>query len=439
MDRPSDVIVLGAGAAGLAAADRLSRAGLRVTVLEARDRVGGRVHTVSDPLTGTPLELGAEFLHGKPPLLRKLTRRAKLTVRACNDRHMFYWRGQLREWGEAFEFTEALADAKPPDRPVSELLRELARAERWPAAKVALARGYVEGFYGASADTASTLAIARMEQAAAELGGITPSRIMQGYASLLRPLAERLSRQPETLVLNAVAEELRWSRGQVRIRARTREGTPLGVFRASRAIITLPVGVLRAQPSQPGAVRFMPRLPEKERAWSRLEMGPLMKVLLRFRSQFWQARRDTRPFGFFHAPTLPVPTWWTLEPHRSRHLVGWVGGPAALALSRLSEQEALTQALETLARIFGSRRAALQAQVESWCVVNWQAEPFTRGGYCVIPSGATDALEALATPVQDTLFFAGEATHTEGEEGTVHGALETGLRAARELLASRRR
>ena len=434
MDRPSDVIVLGAGAAGLAAAERLARAGLRVIVLEARDRVGGRVHTVADPFTGTPLELGAEFLHGKPPTLLKLARRQKLTVRSCNDRHALSWKGRLRDGDEEFDFLEALASAEPPDRPVGQLLRERARAERWPDLKVALARGYVEGFYAASADTASTLAIARMEQAAEELGGITPSRVLEGYGQVLRPLAERLERRPGTLFLNAVAEEIRWSRGLVRVRARTREGAPLGLFRAPRAIVTLPVGVLRARPPEPGAVRFIPRLPEKERAWNRLEMGPLVKVLLRFRSPFWQARADTRPFGFFHAPESPIPTWWTLEPLRSRHLVGWAGGPGALTLSALPEEAVLEQALETLSRIFGLRMPALRAELEAWQLVNWQREPFTRGGYCVIPAGALEDLERLAEPVDGTLFFAGEATNTEGEEGTVHGALETGLRAARMIL-----
>ncbi|WP_224369911.1 flavin monoamine oxidase family protein [Hyalangium versicolor] len=438
MDRPSDVIVLGAGVAGLTAADKLARAGLRVTVLEARDRVGGRIHTVRDPFSGTPLELGAEFLHGKPPALLKLARRAKLTLRACNDRHVLSWRGRLRDAAPEFDFLDELASAKPPDRSVGQWLRERALAERWPDIKVAMARSYVEGFYAASPDIASTLAIAQMENAAEELGGTTPSRLLEGYDQVLKPLADGLSKRTDTLFLNAVAEEIRWSQGMVRIRARTREGTPLGLFRAPRAIVTLPVGVLQARPPDPGAVRFIPHLPEKERAWNRLEMGPLVKVLLRFRSEFWKAREDTRPFGFFHAPDLPIITWWTLEPHRSRHLVGWAGGPGARALSELSEQEVLTRSLETLSRIFRLRLPTLRAELESWRIVNWQHEPFTRGGYCVIPSGAVEDLETLATSVQGTLFFAGEATNTEGEEGTVHGAMETGLRAAREVLEHRR-
>jgi monoamine oxidase len=438
MDHTSDVIVLGAGASGLAAADRLARTGLHVAVLEARDRVGGRVHTVPDPFTGTPLELGAEFVHGKPPVLLKLARREKLTLRACNDRHALSWRGRLRNGDTEFDFVEALASAQPPDRPVGQLLREQARAKQWPDLKTAMARSYVEGFYAASASTASTLAIARMERAAQELGGITPSRVLEGYGRMLQPLAEGLSRRPGTLFLNAVADEIRWSRGQVRVTARTREGAPLGIFRATRLLVTLPVGVLKARPPEPGAVRFMPRLHEKERAWNRLEMGPLVKVIVRFRSEFWQARAATRPFGFFHAPELPIPTWWTLEPHRTRHLVGWVGGPGALRLTDLPERDVLTKALETLSRIFGLRLPVLRADLESWRIVNWQHEPFTRGGYCVIPVGAMEALETLAAPVEDTLFFAGEATNTEGEEGTVHGAMDTGLRAAREILRARR-
>ncbi|WP_164014919.1 flavin monoamine oxidase family protein [Pyxidicoccus trucidator] len=435
MDLISDVVILGAGAAGLAAAASLSRAGLRVTVLEARSRLGGRVATLHDPVTDVPLELGAEFVHGEPESLRKLARRARLTVRPCNDTHALSWKGRFGDGAEAFRFMEALASAKPPDRPVAEVLQERARAERWSPLQVAMARAYVEGFYAANPDTASALAIARMETAAEELGGTTPSRVLEGYDRMLHALARPLLERPGTVFFNAVAEEVRWAAGEVRVRIRARQGVPLGQVRAKRAVVTLPLGVLRARVPEPGAVRFLPRLPEKERAWGRLEMGALVKVLLRFRTAFWSERDDTRRFGFFHGPSLPVPTWWTLSPRESRHLVGWAGGPAAEALSGPGEEEVLMRAVESLASIFRLSRRALHALLESWHVQDWQREPFTRGGYAVIPSGAVDAVEALATPVEGTLFFAGEATNTEGEEGTVHGAIATGERAAREVLA----
>jgi monoamine oxidase len=439
MDCSSDVIVLGAGASGLAAADALVRAGLRVTVLEARDRVGGRVDTVYDAATGVPLELGAEFIHGKPKALLTLARRARVKVRPCLDAHLLFWRGKRLDGEGAFDFIESLAAAEPPDRPVEEWLRERARAERWPSHQLAFARGYVEGFYAARPDTTSTLALARMEHAAVEMGGITPFRAMEGYARVLAPLAEGLLRRPGTLFLNAVARDIRWSRGQVEVRAHTRQGPLLGRFRASRLVVTLPLGVLRAKPPETGAVRFLPRLPEKERAWSRLEMGPLVKVLLRFRTAFWRERKDTGPYGFFQMPGMAVPVFWLLTPFNSRFLVGWSGGPHAEALSRLGEEEVLERALDSLSRLFRMPRQQLHAQLESWRVQDWQREPFTRGGYAVIPVGALDCLETLAAPVEGTLFFAGEATHTGGEEGTVHGALETGRRAAKEVLKHTRR
>ncbi len=439
MDLSSDVVVLGAGAAGLAAAASLARAGLRVIVLEARERLGGRVATIHDSVTGEPLELGAEFVHGEPESLRKLARRARLTLRPCNDTHALVWNGRFGDGDEAFRFMKALASAKPPDRPVAELLRERARAERWPPVQLAMARAYVEGFYAANPDTASAMAIARMERASDELGGNTPSRVMEGYDRVLRALARPLLERPGTVFFNAVAEEVRWAAGEVRVRVRARQGVPLGQVRAKRAVVTLPLGVLRLRPPEAGAVRFLPRLPAKERAWGRLEMGSLVKVLLRFRTAFWSEREDSQRFGFFHGPSLPVPTWWTLSPRESRHLVGWAGGPGAEALSGLGEEEVLMRAVESLARIFRLPRQALHELLESWRVQDWQREPFTRGGYAVIPSGAQDAVEALATPVDGTLFFAGEATNTEGEEGTVHGAIATGERAAREVLAQVKR
>ncbi|RKG98907.1 FAD-dependent oxidoreductase [Corallococcus sp. CA047B] len=440
MDLTADVLILGAGAAGLAAAERLMREGLRVIVLEARDRVGGRVVTVRDPTGDVPLELGAEFVHGRPSALLRRIRRAGLTVSACNDTHALLWRGQLEDADvhEAFAFQEPLVAVKPPDRSMTAWMAEQARARKWPPRVIAMARSYVAGFYAADPDIASTLAISRMERSVEGTGGAMPSRVLEGYDRVLHAMAAKLFAKPDTLFLNAVAEEVRWKPGQVRVRARTRQGVALGTFEGRQAVVTLPVGVLQARPPAPGAVRFVPRVREQERAWNQLQMGPLIKILLRFRTAFWREQADTARYGFFHAPEAPFPTWWTLSPHRrTRHLVGWSGGPAAATLSTLSERAVLERALKGLSQLFHQPLRRMHEQLEAWHVQDWQREPYTRGGYAVIPTGAMEAVAALARPVGRTLFFAGEATHVGGEEGTVHGALDTGRRAADELLARR--
>lgn len=438
MDHKADVVILGAGVAGLAAAERLLDQGLRVIVLEARDRVGGRVATLRDPVTDVSLELGAEFVHGRPAALLKRIHRAGLTVSPCNDTHALLWRGELEEREDAFAFHAPLMSARGPDRPMAAWVKEQARIHAWTPLVCAMARSYVRGFYAAAPDVASTLAIARMERTADASGGTMPSRVLEGYDRVPLAMAAKLLARPGTLFLNAVAEEVRWSPGSVRVRARTRQGTPLGTFQGEHAVVTLPVGVLQAKPPAPGAVRFVPRVRTQERAWNRLAMGSLVKVLLRFRTAFWREQEATARFGFFHSPTSSFPTWWTLSPHRrTRHLVGWSGGPAAASLSRLSEQAVLGHALRGLSQLFPFSVRELNARLEAWRVQDWQGEPYTRGGYAVIPSGAMDAVEALAKPVGRTLFFAGEATHVGGDEGTVHGALETGRRAADELLSRR--
>nr|WP_228530972.1 MULTISPECIES: NAD(P)/FAD-dependent oxidoreductase [Myxococcaceae] len=442
MERRSDVLVLGAGAAGLAAAVRLQRAGLTVRVLEARDRVGGRVATVYEDGTGLALELGAEFVHGRPREVLRLARAAGVRLRQMPDHHGLWWRGELEDGDAAFDFgdtfTRASSDLEAgEDRAIGEVLTARARAEGWPAKRRALARTYVEGFYAAPYERASARAIAQMERGVGATGGIAPSRAVEGYARVLAPLARGLA--PGALVLNAVASEVRWERGRVQVLAATQEGAALGLFEAERLLVTLPVGVLRAPPDAAGALRFRPALPEKERAAGALEMGPLVKVLLRFRHAFWREHAASAPYDFFHAPGQPFPTWWTLAPQRTAHLVGWVGDSGALALGGEPPGAVLEAALGTLARLFSRPRPALRAELESWRVQDWQEEPFTRGGYCVIPTGALPARAALGEPVEDTLYFAGEALAPRGQEGTVAGALASGTQVAEALLRARGR
>ena len=207
------------------------------------------------------------------------------------------------------------------------------------------------------------------------------------------------------------------------------EGDFLGerfVERANRAIVTLPLGVLQA-----GAVRFRPALRDKRKALGQLASGPVIKAALRFENPFWEERWPGT--AFFHVPRASFPTFWTPLPARVPLLIAWAGGPKAERLARVSEKNLIKEALHGVHALFG-RFPALQAAL----VHDWRRDPYARGAYSYVRVGGEGARENLAAPVADTLFFAGEATDTTGAAGTVAGALQSGMRAARQLLAERR-
>ncbi|BDG02627.1 flavin monoamine oxidase family protein [Anaeromyxobacter oryzae] len=429
MAHDADVIVIGAGAAGLSAASALRASGVDVLVLEARDRAGGRVDTAIDPLLGVPIERGAEFVHGRPPEVIALARSAGVRLRRIPDRRRVLRGERLVDAAGAFEAGEALLSRRARgDPPVGRVLaRARRRGEASPEA-VELAREFTEGFYLADPRDASSAAIARMQRAMAAVGSEAMYRADGGWAALLAPLVSRVSRGG-ALRLGAAVEEIRWRPGEVEVRARGPAGGRLPPLRAARAIVTLPVGVLRA-----GTVSFVPAIPEAARAARALEMGPVVKVVLRFRAPPWEDR-GPRDLVFLHLPRAPVPVFWTIAPIRAPLLVGWAGGPAAVRLGRRDPAGVVAAALRGLAPAFRLTPAALEARVDGATVVDWSRDPLARGGYAVFPAGAADALSTLARPVAGTLFFAGEATDA-GLAGTVDGALRSGARAAREVLAT---
>ncbi len=196
--------------------------------------------------------------------------------------------------------------------------------------------------------------------------------------------------------------------------------------------MTVPTSILRD-----GGLGFVPPLPEKRRAAAALPMGPLVKVLLRFRRAPW-AGSGRRRLVFLHVPGAPVPVFWTLAPLEAPLLVGWAGGPDAARLAGRREADVVRAALASVGRGLGTPRAALEDRLDGAAVVDWTADPFARGGFAVFPVGSAGAQEALARSVEGTLFFAGEAT-AGGHAGTVDGALRSGERAAREVAASLRR
>ncbi len=175
-----------------------------------------------------------------------------------------------------------------------------------------------------------------------------------------------------------------------------------------------------------------------------LGFGTVVKVVLKFSEPFWEGRavpsmtrgKDLSGMAFLHSRSESFPTWWTWLPLRATTLTGWAGGPAADALAGRPEQEIRAEAVASLARYFGMKPADLDRRIERWWVADWRSDPHARGAYSYVPAGASGAVAKLAAPVDDTLFFAGEATEPAGSSGTVAGAIASGRRGAREIIAA---
>ena len=450
-----DVVVLGAGAAGLAAARDLSQAGLRVSVIEARPRIGGRILTRHDPRAPVPLELGAEFVHGEAPETLSVAQAAGLTVVEVPDRREIVTAGHFSEMGDFWrvvgqmnkELARRVAQ-RGRDFPVSEYLE----SARLPPLRRKMLKGFVEGFYAARPERLSAKSLG--QEAASDGGGEHSEderegaqyRILSGGDALMQWLRDGLDPERTEVRLSTVAHAVSWKRRSVTVTCRGDSTTSASSIHAGAAVITVPAAVLKT-----GAPAFAPALPAKQRALSGIETGQILKIVLRFRQAFWDepefleerrgngggaGRADTGSLNFLHAPAAEIPTWWTAAPVRAPLLVGWVGGVAAETLLAEEPQSRLERFLVALSEVLAVPRRELEEQLDAWVSHDWRADPFSRGAYSYIGVGGAGAPRALGRAVEGTLFFAGEATNGE-QIGTVAGALASGHRAARELLRSR--
>lgn len=440
-----DVLIVGAGAAGLAAARDLSHAGLTVTIIEARPRVGGRVLTLHDPRSPVPLELGAEFIHGGLAETLPLAQAAGLAVLELPDTHELAAAGRFRPMGNFWKLINRMNHdlarrlaKRGKDFPVSEYLN----SSGVPAAQRAMMRDFLQGFYAAHPDRLSAQSLAVEIDGGDEQDEIQGKqfRIANGGDALMKWLRDGLNPDRTEVRLSTVAESVQWKRGAVSVVCRGGgDRAELPTLTARTALITLPLAVLKA-----GVMRFDPALPAKQRALAGLEMGQVFKIVLRFREAFWERpeflkERRAQPgsngsgLNFLHAHGAEVPTWWTTLPVRAPVLTGYVGAVAAEQLLAEEPPSRLERSLVALSEVLAVPRRELEEQLDASASHDWRADPFARGAYSYIGVGGNGAPRALARPVEGTLFFAGEATNG-AEIGTVAGALSSGRRAAREVL-----
>lgn len=438
--------MVGAGVAGLSAAAALAEKGLAVVVVEAQARAGGRILTQRQPGWPCPVELGAEFVHARAPFFAAALARAHVVAKPHAGAHVMAKGGHLgsggRAWQEAFALLERLPsnDVSYSDALALPSVRRQAGAE-----VVALARAYVEGFNAADATRISALGLVLQSRAdRAYLAGRI-DRVIGGYDRLIDWLVRRLFSAGGRLELRTRADRIDWRGSPITVDCGQGLANMPAAWRAPRVVVTVPVSLLK-----PGAgLRFSPSLPAAKRdAIARIAVGSVSKLVLRLRAQVWQgmqsrlsrATRARQPVGFLHTPSGIVPTWWAVRPLDVPVLVGWTAGPSALRFAqghRGDVARATRLGIASLAAAMASDARRLLAAVEDALLVDWASDGFARGAYSWLPVGAVDAPAHLAEPVDGRLFFAGEACHVGYQMGTVHGAMETGLRAAAEVTAGR--
>jgi monoamine oxidase len=418
----------------------LEERGLRTAVLEARDRIGGRILTVRDPRVAHPIELGAEFVHGTAPEVAEIIDQAGLLAYQIEGKR---WRSRggrltrLHDFWRRLDTVMRHLDGEPPDRSFADFLDDRPGG-RTAAHDRQLAHQFVEGFHAADARRISAQALADGGSPGDDRDEQRMMRIAAGYDAIPAFLTRGLD---DRIITGCVVERIEWHRGGVELSVRGSGRIRATTIAAQAAIVTVPLGVLLTPPGQEGSIEFAPDLPILTEARTSLTMGAVVRVILLFRDRWWTDAPKSLPgdasleeMSFLHGSPTDVPVWWSLHPARLPVMVGWAGGPAAERLSGKPTEEIQDRAVASLAAHLGVSRRRIDSRLEHCWTHDWQHDPFSRGAYSYALVGGAEFTAKLARSIDGTIWLAGEAADPEGRNGTVHGAIGSGRRAARSVI-----
>lgn len=425
MQHEYDVIIIGAGAAGLIAAHDLSIAGKKVLVLEARDRVGGRAFTIIGNGFSSPIEAGAEFVHGKLPVTLSLLDKAGLEYHLMEGDAFTIKKGVLvqdevfsNDWQTVMKKLKSLNT----DMTIGNFLTQYFNKPKYNDTRQ-LVLQFVQGFDAADPEKVSAFSLRREWLNDDEQHQY---RIVKGYSALMQWLADECKLYKTDIKLSHAVRDISWNDTGAKVYCIDGK-----VFTSSKVLITIPLGVWQSDT----AIIFDPALEFRQQAATQMGFGNVIKINIEFTEKIWETNSShiMKNSGFIFSDAL-IPTWWTQNPVNNFQLNGWLAGPPSMSFNHISAEDQREKVITCLAYIFNAERTFIEKSVKACVITNWADDIYAKGAYSYETLESSSAKKILFGPVANTLFFAGEAYYNGPYTGTVEAAFFSGRSVAEELV-----
>lgn len=413
--------------AGLNAARELSMAGKKVAILEARKRVGGRVCPLKEEDFGYRAQGGGEFVHGPAPITKEIAKEAGLTYAPMSGQWWNIVDGELVQEYNFITHQEALHEKLKnleKDMPIGELLDKYFSDKKYLPMRKAIIK-MAEGYD--AADIYKISAWSLRDEWLGEAGekDWEQGSLKEGYGPFLDFLQADLKKNGVDIIFNKKVEAVEMAGRGVSIICSDGEK-----YEAEKTIITVPLPMI-------SRIKFTPAIPEKLKAAENIGFGQVIKILIRFKDIWWADARgeDLSKMDFIRSDE-DIPVWWTQYPNPYPVLTGWLAGPKTYQYKDLPKEEIIEKSLTSLSNIFKADKEALRKNMITAKVFDWPNDPLTFGAYSYNLVGSEDAYKILREPVDNKIYFAGEALCTGLESATVEGALASGKEVAEKILNS---
>ncbi len=425
----TEIVIIGAGASGLMAARELSKTGKKVIILEARDRIGGRILPLVEEDFGYPAQGGAEFVHGAAPITKELIQEAGLTfISEADDGEVWATRNGPLALHQSFiagnDILKEKLDTLKNDISIAEFLDSHFSAKEHADLRNSILK-MVEGYEAADPRRVSTLMLKSDWFGKFGKKYHADGWIKEGYGSLLNFLKKECAQNNVEIVYNAPVTSIDFTSQKVLVK------TTNTMYEADKVIVTVPLPILKT-------IAFIPEIPEKILLIPKIGFGSAIKLLIKFKTQWWKhaTANDLSKLSFALCND-DFTAWWTQYPIETNVMVGWMAGPNADKNKGLSEQELLDLGILALTNMFSVDKNYLIKEIETFKVINWSKDPYARGAYSYTAMDTVDSCERLAEPIDSKIFFAGEALYSGEETATVEGALGSGKEVAAKILGSK--